>query len=233
MRPLKLTDRDLYVPIAFWGEVIQLVAPKPAGMHPAFGRALMTFQQYSQTIQGDLGETVRNCHKVLTTFLDGAEATVREESGEHEGRLGRPRDLPFGEEELSYQVFQYHGQDVSSLNGASVGKVLIQYERFLSVLHFMEAKVGEGGLGALQGSFNNMLFLLDQACEAMENAITRAPVRRSAVLGDVPDHDFIFPQGKEPSNEYPDGTICKILQQGYVWEDKELVEAVVMVSGEE
>ncbi len=97
----------------------------------------------------------------------------------------------------------------------------------------MGDKVAEGGLGPLQGSFNNMLFLLDQACEAMENAISRAPVKRSAVLGDVPDTEFIFPQGKEASNDYPDGTISRILQQGYVWEEKELVEAVVMVAGDE
>ncbi len=230
MRPEKLTDRDLYVPMAFWGEVIKLVTPQPAGMEPGFARAQTTFQQYSATIQGDLGETVRNCHKVLDRFLEDAQKIVEEESGEHPGRLGRIREMPYGERTLPYQVFEYKGGDVSSLHGKSVSRVLIQFERFLSVLHFLEEKVKAGGLGPLQGSFNNMLFLLDQACDAMQNGIARAPMRPTAVLGEVPDPDFVLAQERVPDDKYPSGTVCKILQQGYAWEEKELVEAVVLIA---
>lgn len=231
MRAEKLTDRDLYVPLPFWGAVLTLVAPNPKGMEPAFGRALGSFGQYAETIQGDLGESVQNCHKVLERFLETAQEVVEGESGEHKNRLGRPRDLPYGEETLLYQVFQYGDGDVISLKGATVARVLSQYERFLSVLHFMEGKVKEGGLGALQGSFNNMLFQLNQACEGMEKAMARAPLRRTATLGETPDLDFVFVQEKEETDAVPEGTIARIIQQGFAWEDKELSEAVVTTAG--
>lgn len=209
---------------------MSLVAPKPDGISPNFARALVTFQQYAQSIRGDLGETVRNCHRVLERLLEIGQQAVEAESGEHPGRLGRLRDLKYGVDRIPYQVFQFRDQDVSSIGGASVGKVLAQYDRFLSVLHFMEEKVKQGGLGPLQGSFNTMLFLLNQACQAMENAILCAPIRRTAVLGEVPDPNYIEVQGREPNETYPSGTICKVLQQGFAWEDKELTEAAVLIA---
>lgn len=227
---VKLAERDLYVPVSFWGPLVSLVAPKPKGMAPGFAQALVTFKQYSETIKGDLGDSVRNCHKVLERFLTLAESLVREESGEHSGRLGRLRDLPFGEETLQQQIFQVRDVDVTSINGGQVGSILTQYERFHVVLQFMEEKVAQGGLGPLQGSFNNMLFILNQACDTLEDALLSAPVGRTAKLGEVPDTNFVFIQDSEPSDAYPDGTICQIVQQGFAWEGKELVEAVAVVA---
>ncbi|MGC9328122.1 MAG: hypothetical protein ACP5I1_10850, partial [Candidatus Hinthialibacter sp.] len=95
--------------------MVSLVAPKPQGMETGFAKACEQFEQYSSTIGGDIGGAIHRCYDHLQRFTKAASEVISAESGENPARLGRPREFPYGDETLIFQVFTYKGKETVSI----------------------------------------------------------------------------------------------------------------------
>lgn len=224
--------RDIYIPLNSWEIMVDVAAPKPRGMDPAFARALEPFQRYSQTIQGEIGEAIRRCHDHWERFLKTAQEIVTVEAGENSGRLGSLKKIYYGAESLTYHVFDYRGVATVSVDEKRLIAYLTQYDLFMETMKFMERKVEEGNLGILKNSFVFIHKPLGQAAERSLPAVDNLPVQRTATLGQPPDPNYIEIVGDEHCEEYPPGTICRILKPGYAFEGREIQEGVVIISSQ-
>ncbi|MFB3788308.1 MAG: hypothetical protein ACE15F_18265 [bacterium] len=223
------TPRDIYVPAESWKVMVDVVAPKPRGMDPFFVKAMLQFERYAMTIGGDIGDSIRLCQDHLARFLSNAQEAVTAEAGENPARLGRPRPFPYGEENLTYQVFNYKGADTVSIREDRMATFLNFYDRFRETMRFMDQKVEEGDLGIFQNSFIFIHKPLEQAADAFDHAMERMPLHVSTRIGLEPDPRFVHVMGTEPSAVNP-GCICRVLKPGFVYEGREIQEGVVMVS---
>jgi len=224
------SPRDVYVPADSWGTLVDLVAPTSRGMEPAFCRALESFRRYADTISGDIGTSIRQCRDHLERFLAAAQENVRAESGNHPHRLGRPRDFFFGAEILSFQVFHYRGTDAVSIREDRLASLLSSYDLFRDTMQFMENAVEQGDLGIFRNSFLFIHKPLEQAAKLFDAALDKTYLQRTTVIGKPADPHFVHINGAEPSSEVEPGYICRILKQGYAYEDREILEGVVIVA---
>ena len=224
--------RDIYVPADSWKTMVDVVAPTPRGMDPAFVKALEPFQRYSSTIKGELGEAIRRCQDHLERFLTAAQEVVEAESGEQPSRLGQLRPFPYGPESLSFQVFEYKGAENVSVREDNLCKYLSQFDLFIETMKFMDKKVAEGNLGVLKNSFTFIHKPLEQAAQQDSAAIEKLPIDRTTVYGERPDPQYVEIAGDEQTGQFEPGTICRILKPGYAFEGREIQEGVVYVASQ-
>ncbi len=222
--------RDLYVPADSWKTIVDLVAPNPRGMDPAFVKALEQFQNYAQTISGDIGEAIQRCHDHLERFLSAAQETINAECGDHPERLGRPKEVPYGQETLMFQIFNYRGKDTISIREDRLALLMSQYELFKETMKYMEKQVEEGDLGILKNSFIFIQKPLQQAAELMDKAIETMPLEKTTLIGETPNPHYVHVAGSEPSDTVEKGKICRILKPGYAFDGREIQEGVVIVA---
>ncbi|MBN2326231.1 MAG: nucleotide exchange factor GrpE [Candidatus Omnitrophica bacterium] len=222
--------RDLYVLAESWKTIVSLVAPKPQGMEAGFSKACEQFEQYSETIKGDVGDAIRRCYDHLQRFTSAAKDVVIAESGENSARLGRPREFLFGEETLIFQVFTYKGKETVSIREDRMANLLTFYDRFHDTMSFMEKKVEEGNLGLLKNTFLFIHKPLQQAAEQFDKAIESIPLQHTTIIGQKPDPTYVHVSGTEPSQEIEAGHICRVLKPGYAFDGREIQEGVVLVA---
>jgi len=222
--------RDIYVPAASWEVMVDVVAPKPRGMDPFFVKAMQQFERYARTIGGEIGDSIRLCQDHLSRFLVTAQEVVGLEAGANPARLGRSREFRYGQETLSFQVFQYKGSDTVSIREDRMATLLNFYARFRETMRFMEHKVKEGDLGIFKNSFVFIHKPLAQAAESFDHAMERMPLHISTRIGSVPDPHYVHIMGTEFSDEIEPGRICRVLKPGFVYEGREIQEGVVIVS---
>ncbi len=222
--------RDLYIPAESWKTMVSMVAPKPQGMDPGFAKAIEQFERYSATIGGDLGDAIRRCYDHLQRFLSAVHEAVSTESGENPARLGRPRNFPYGDETLIFQVFNYHDKETVSIREDRMAHFLTQYGRFRDTTHFLEKKVEKGNLGIFKNTFLFIYKPLEQAADAFDQAIERSSIDFTTVIGEKADPTYVHISGTEPSDEVPTGCICRVLKPGFAFEGREFQEGVVMVA---
>ncbi len=223
--------RDLYVPAESWRTMTDLVAPLPRGMDPAFSRALEPFERYTATVSGDIGTAIEKCHNHLIRFLSSAQEIVMEESGEHPGRLGRLQEFPYGQETLSYQVYSYRGADTVSIREDRMADLLTRFDLFLETMLFMDKKVEEGDLGVLKNSFIFIHKPMSQSADLFSAAVDKMPLRRTAVVGDKVDPEYVHCSGQESSDTVKPGCITRVLKPGYAYDEYEIQEGVVVAAG--
>ncbi len=224
------SPRDLYLPADSWMAMVDTVAPAPRDMEPAFSKALEQFERYSVTIGGEIGDSIKGCHKHLDNFLKAAQETISAESGENSARLGRPRDVPHGNETLIFQVFNYNGEDSVSIREDRLATLLTGYDLFRDTMRFMDKKVEEGDLGLFKNSFLFIHKPLQQAAEVFDRALEKLPVQSTTQIGEVPNPQYVHVAGIEPSDEVEPGRICRVLKPGYAFENREIQEGVVIAA---
>lgn len=224
------TPRDIYVPAASWQTIADVVAPKPRGMDPAFERAMEHFQRYANTIQGEVGDAIRQCKDHLERFLKTARSIVEEEAGEDSARLGRPRDIRYGQETLVFQVFNYRGEDTVSVREDRFADLMTRYDLFLETMRFMDKKVEEGDLGILRNSFKFIHKPMEQSKEAMNAALDKTRLERTTEIGKPADPNYMHITGSEPAEGMDAKCVCRILKPGYAYDGREIQEGVVVVA---
>ncbi|MBI1386931.1 MAG: nucleotide exchange factor GrpE [bacterium] len=222
--------RDIYVPAASWRVIVDVLAPEPRGMDPAFIRAKDAFERYSMTIRGDIGDAIQRCKDHLERFLARAQEIVESEAGETPGRLGRLKPFPYGNSELQFQVFNYKDGEALSLRDNRMAELMTQYDLFRETMRFMEKKVEEGNLGPLKNTFTFIHKPLQQAAQVLEPMLEKTGIERTTIYGEKPDPTYVHIAGDEPSDEFEAGTICRILKPGYKSEGREIQEGVVMIA---
>jgi hypothetical protein len=222
--------RDVYVPAESWRVIVDTVAPSPRGMDAFFVKALEQFNRYSATISGDVGDSIRRCHKHLDNFLKSAQAIVTSEAGEQPGRLGKPREYAFGPQTLHFQTFHYKGSDCVNIQETRLAQLLTNYDLFHDTMNFMEHTVENGELGIFKNSFLFIHKPLMQCAALFDEAIERMPLLRTAALGLKADPNYVHIAGTEPCSEYTPGHICRTLKPGYAYEKREIQEGVVIVA---
>jgi len=222
--------RDLYIPADCWKTIVDAVAPKPRGMDPAFVKAVEPFKRYAATITGEIGESIQRCRDHLERFLASAQETVAAEAGSFPERLGRPKTIPYGQDSLSFQIFNYRGTDSVNIREDRLAALLTQYDLFLETMKFMERKVEEGDLGILRNSFLFIHKPLHQAAELMSAAIQKMPIEITTKIGEPADPHYVHIAGVEACEDVPPACICRILKPGYVFEGREIQEGVVIVA---
>lgn len=223
-------QRDLYIPAESWQNVVGVIAPKPKTIDPAFAHALVQFDRYAKTIQGDIGDAIRQCHDHLERFMKTAQEIVEQESGSRPERLGRTRDFQFGDSTLQFQVFQYKGADTVSIEEKRFASFVSGYDLFNETLKFMEKKASEGNLGIFKNTFMFIHKPLEQAAVLIDQAVEKTFLQRTAVIGLKADPHFVHVAGTEDSNEYESGYIVRVLKPGYAYENREIQEGVVIVA---
>lgn len=222
--------RDIYIPVSSWEAMVDVVAPKPRGMDPFFVKAVEPFSRYAQTLKGELGEAIQRCQDHLDRYLKSAQEIVQSEAGDVSGRLGRLRDFKFGDTTLAYKVFAYRNIDSVSIREDRLTEYMSQYDLFRETMRFMEKKVETGNLGILKNSFVFIHKPLSQAAEHLDVAYEKLPIDHTTIYGEVPSPDYVDVAGDEPNDEFPRGTICRILKHGYAFEGREIQGGVVTVS---
>lgn len=222
--------RDIYIPAESWQNVVSVIAPKPKTIDPAFAHALVQFNRYSQTIRGDTGDAIRQCHDHLDRFMKNAQEIVQQESGSRPERLGRPRDFRFGEETLQFQVFQYKGTDTVSIEEKRFATFVSGYDLFNDTLKFMEKKVKEGDLGIFKNTFLFIHKPLEQASVLIDQAVENTFLKRTTMIGLKADPHFMHIVGTEVSDSVAAGHIVRVLKPGYSYENREIQEGVVIVA---
>ncbi len=222
--------RDIYIPAESWANVVRVIAPKPKSIDPAFAHALVQFDRYAKTIKGDIGDAIRQCHDHLERFMANAQELVEAESGERTERLGRPREFDFGQSTLTFQVFQYKGQDTVSIEEKRFAAFVSKYDLFFETLRFMESKVEKGELGIFKNTFMFIHKPLSSASVLIEQAVEKTYLQRTAVIGEKADPHYVHIAGTEDTNEFPSGHVVRILKPGYAYENREIQEGVVIVA---
>lgn len=224
------SPRDLYVPADCWKVIVDVVAPNPRGMDPAFVKALEQFKRYAQTITGDIGESIKRCQDHLERFLNTAQDIVTSESGEHPERLGRPKQIPYGQDSLTFQIFNYRGADTISIREDRFALLLTQYDLFIETMKYMDKTVQEGELGILKNSFMFIHKPLEQAAQAMNKAIEKMPLTLTTKIGEPADPHYVHIAGTEQNKSVQPSQICRILKPGYVFDGREIQEGVVIIA---
>lgn len=222
--------RDIYIPAESWQNVVNVIAPKPKSIDPAFAHALVQFNRYSQTIKGDIGDAIRQCHDHLERFMKSAQEIVQQEAGSRPERLGRPRDFHFGSETLQFQVFQYKGADTVSIEEKRFATFVSGYDLFNETLKFMEKKVLEGDLGIFKNTFLFIHKPLEQAAVLIDQAVEKTFLQRTTVIGMKADPNYMHIVGSEESDSFSSGYIVRVLKPGYAYENREIQEGVVIVA---
>ena len=222
--------KDVYIPLSSWKVIVDTVSPTPRGMDAFFVKALEQFNRYAQTITGDIGDSIQGCQKHLDNFLKTAQEIVQAEAGEIPGRLGRLREFPYGPETLSYQVFNYKGEDCINIREDRLAELLSKYDIFRGTMAFMEKTVAEGDLGIFKNSFTFIHKPLQQAADLFDDAIDKLPIERTAELGKKADPHYVHIAGTEETDAYEKGQICRAIKPGYAFEGREIQEGVVYVA---